>query len=788
MCILCVAQKWSHKVSTMLPWFVIPLIGLWALSQLLPPGFRLEVTSPRLACVSVLLVTLSWYEILMPQLSAWRVRRNAFLGERKRVEALEKVKLRKMATKRCRNCLTPYRDQNPSGGKFMCSHCGQISKKPVLDVPIGLSESGIAKYGIIGGLVSKSGKLWAESENGCCGSFARKGKVDNRDRNNWRVTENSYLGIFDFALKLMVSFILSIKCLWRKIFMKEVSSGERLSSKVENEATLHESRGERSRRKAEEKRQARLEKELWEEEEKKQREEVAKLVEEQRKLKHEKMKSEKECSPREDLPPQRKKEKKYRKTEKDRGSSKSNSDAEDPERRSGLPSKECGKKQEFEKRHNKVSTSNYFSGANTTRYLDRMKGSFLSSSKSFRGSRLFTMGPQTSVNAVSRINNPSGSASHVQASCALGKSSSSVANNITKTSFNKLVHPDLQTWETPKKSWKQLFTRCSTASLDSNANTSILSESNINCPPMLEIPEAPYETSPTHPFNSHANIGQASPFTSSPFSPIRKLPFEFLPEETDLFEDPLYVPDQVVLPGPVSESFVNFPSDIGTGFVPGFELENPCALKSVFAFAEANHPSPIGSPVSQPQTAEEKHPNSSQSLYTQCNHVSQFSSLNESNNSHEHGAWRMWDTPQLGHDGLGLVSGPPSWSLPIGKGVSNQEPFSPALQNRTQNPLSNENILWLQRSVGQPFSSHEEAINLSFILGENFSRNEVAYGSPKTLNGSTDGHPFNLSSTQYKIDPALYDSVEAFGNPPSLARPSHIGGPYPSPDVHWSFN
>ncbi|MCI16783.1 stress response protein NST1-like, partial [Trifolium medium] len=115
MCILCVIQKLSRRVATVLPWLVIPLIGLWALSQLLPPAFRFEITSPRLACVFVLLVTLFWYEILMPQLSAWRVRRNARLRERKRFEALEMQKLRKTATRRCRNCYNPYRDQNPGG-------------------------------------------------------------------------------------------------------------------------------------------------------------------------------------------------------------------------------------------------------------------------------------------------------------------------------------------------------------------------------------------------------------------------------------------------------------------------------------------------------------------------------------------------------------------------------------------------------------------------------------------------------------------------------------------------
>ncbi|KAI9122982.1 hypothetical protein K1719_005871 [Acacia pycnantha] len=43
----------------------------------------------------------------------------------------------------------PYRDQNPGGVRFMCSYCGHISKRPVLDllVPpgLGISNSNIVK-------------------------------------------------------------------------------------------------------------------------------------------------------------------------------------------------------------------------------------------------------------------------------------------------------------------------------------------------------------------------------------------------------------------------------------------------------------------------------------------------------------------------------------------------------------------------------------------------------------------------------------------------------------------
>eukprot|EP00249_Psilotum_nudum_P004233 c17774_g1_i2 orf=746-1333(+) len=157
MCILCVASRWSRRIVTMLPWLIIPLIILWALSQLLPPGFRFEVTSPRLACVGVLLVSLAWYEIVMPKLSSWRARRSALLKERRRIQAQEAAKWRKEATRRCRNCLTAYRDQTPGGGRFMCTYCGHVSKRPVLDIPAGSSGS----IGQVMGSISTEGGPFA---------------------------------------------------------------------------------------------------------------------------------------------------------------------------------------------------------------------------------------------------------------------------------------------------------------------------------------------------------------------------------------------------------------------------------------------------------------------------------------------------------------------------------------------------------------------------------------------------------------------------------------------------
>ncbi|KAL5698853.1 hypothetical protein ACHQM5_029834 [Ranunculus cassubicifolius] len=117
MCLLCIGQKWLRRVSTVLPWLLL----LWALSHLLPPAFRFEFTSPRIACALVVLVTIFWYEVLIPQLSSWRAMNRAKCREQERREDIEL----------CRNC----GDQNLGGGKFMCSYCGDVSEGPVLDIP-----------------------------------------------------------------------------------------------------------------------------------------------------------------------------------------------------------------------------------------------------------------------------------------------------------------------------------------------------------------------------------------------------------------------------------------------------------------------------------------------------------------------------------------------------------------------------------------------------------------------------------------------------------------------------
>ncbi|KMZ70524.1 hypothetical protein ZOSMA_19G01120 [Zostera marina] len=47
MCILCVLQEVSVKARTVLPWLVIFLSVFWAISQLLPRPFRIDMTMAR---------------------------------------------------------------------------------------------------------------------------------------------------------------------------------------------------------------------------------------------------------------------------------------------------------------------------------------------------------------------------------------------------------------------------------------------------------------------------------------------------------------------------------------------------------------------------------------------------------------------------------------------------------------------------------------------------------------------------------------------------------------------
>nr|CAD1817491.1 unnamed protein product [Ananas comosus var. bracteatus] len=707
MCILCVVQRWSRRVATMLPWLVLPLILLWAFSQLLPPGFRFEVTSPRLACVSVLLLTLFWYEILLPHLSIWRARRSARLRERRRAQALELQKLRKTATRRCRNCLTPYRDQNPPGGRFMCTCCGHVSKRPVLDIPG-------AKSGWI------CNQDWPTDGAGNWVGPDPRHWFDDRCS-----TEKSYSGAVVSAFTLLSCFFSSVGWLCRKVF--RFGSGEDgssdgdnkgLSKRGESEGNSQESRGEKARRKAEEKRQARLEKEMLEEEERKQREEVARLVEERRKLRDEKMEAEersKGATPVGERESRKEAERRRqeRRKEKDKGSSKSNSDVEDVERRS---SRESERKREFDKKGenerpnfhkgnaenaklhsmdssygNKVTTSK-------PKYFGHMADNFLTSSRGFPGNPFFRRNNQSSSAASNKVSKSAvGFNEHSyaikrdaqSAAQMLTKSSSTGDDRIGGASLNRPVSSDVQPRTTaPKKSWHHLFTGSPAVSPYPDMSSSSCQNQHGNLEPhsvkltnQRLLPNYPLDSqmgfrqsTPCHaypPINGPFSSPSFSHFTAGPMFPAIKEPGPTLiSEEPELFEDPCFDADAIALLGPVSESLDNFPLDLGTGFVSSDKTEASSALKSVSSPGEVNKPSPIESPLSRSRVSEEK--NTTIGQFSCSSKPQEFNSSNMHDSFNEQGTWQMWGTP-LAQEGLGFTGGPSSWLFPIGQNKFGQE-------------------------------------------------------------------------------------------------------------------
>ena len=134
-------------------------------------------------------------------------------------------------------------------------------------------------------------------------------------------------------------------------------------------------------------------------------------MEERRKLRDEKVEAEKDhsrssnLSKEKDRQKEAEKKRQEKRKEKDKGSSKSNSDVEELERRAGKESErkrdfdkksemdrrehqksglESGKGQNTNNAQNKnVTANNYNRGGTGTRYLDRMRGTILSSSKAF---------------------------------------------------------------------------------------------------------------------------------------------------------------------------------------------------------------------------------------------------------------------------------------------------------------------------------------------------------------------------------------------------------------------
>ncbi|XP_071697868.1 uncharacterized protein [Rutidosis leptorrhynchoides] len=763
MCILCVIQKWSRKIATMLPWIVIPLIALWLLSQFLPPAFRFEITSPRLACVIVLLVTLFWYEVLMPRLSTWRARRNARLKERKRLEAIEIQKLKKNAVRKCRNCKTPYRDQNPSGGKFNCSYCGHQSKRPATD-PLFVSPD-LGRFsgsGIFKDLVEKvwsdnnwiCGQDWLENGgNWVNGSHSLKSGNWKKNNGGFFSSGNDFFSfLVIFVSKSIAAIFLGIMWLFRKLFRISFNEDDNtsdsdvngLAKKGENGVNCNETKSEKARRKAEEKRQARLEREQLEEEERKQREEVARLVEERRKVRDEidkHINRKDKSSPRQDKKEAERK-RQEKKKERDRGSNKS--DVDELEKRA---SKELEKNRKFEDHNNnnksKIAVTNsYNQGGVGTRYLDRMKGNFFASSKTLSGGGFFGKGNTREHRSGSFLEH-SNKRDHVQPERASGKSNTHAddQNHTRPACFESQPCPP------PKRSWHQLFTR-SSPTASSTTSTNVISrpngtqqsESQSSIAPGYPVTQG-FDIPVTQALNSLPSFGN---FTSSTIGLQLSSNFtECIHEEPDIFQDPSYVPDPASStgPGPGHEAFDGFPIDLG--FLADGGPENS---------------SPYDSPVSQWST---------------------------SNENHADKGWQGWNS-KLGPDTLGLFGANQDWDLPQTTSglMSKEQELVPS--NAPGFMQATTDDLWAYRTSYGSVASNNN--HLPMNLQEGTAHNELVYGIP---NGSAINHPFQLPHgnvwAKKEQVAAAPGCVEGIGTTSALISPG--GGPYSPPNVQspWSY-
>ncbi|CAA6656948.1 unnamed protein product [Spirodela intermedia] len=651
----------------MLPWLVIPFIVLWALSQLFSPDLRFEITSPRLACVVVLLGTIFWYEILLPHLSVYRARRCARIREQQLSFAIELQKLRKTATRRCRNCLTPYRDQKPGGGKFMCSYCGHVSKRPILDIPGPPGSSGI-----LSNLIRKSGWFF----NLDCPALGRgnwDGHVNPAPR-HWvnggheqSSEEETCSRAAIFIWKLLSSVFYLTRQFYRRFlkFGSPVEDGsldtEHEGSSKEGEHVCQESKGEKARRKAEERRLARLEKEMLEEEERNKGKKDIKVEAEKESLKPLALDGSRDGRKEESD-----KRRRDRKKEKDKNSSKSNSDGEDHDSRG---KKETEKKREFARKNdnerqelcriqrvNAEVVSSVMGVANKSKSFDRMKGTSLFSSRGTNGWTLFGKNSHAASVLASKSNKPVvGSADKVQ-----WKESCSVA-------------PDLNQPSIPKKSWHQLFTRPLALSSSSDENFG----KKLDGIPEAKISDSADHKLPSHPSLNQMQCEQSLACTNDPSAngalasdsssltiyksrvPLAgELGHNFGTEEAELFQDPCFVPDPTSLIGPVSESLDDFLSDPGLDFKDDLLSDPSQILRRVCDSSDVKKPSPIESPMSRLWMSRERHIGSGS-----CSPRSQDQSAlpdNEYNNVSEQGTWQMWSS-SLCKDGLDLVGGPASW-------------------------------------------------------------------------------------------------------------------------------
>jgi len=284
-------------------------------------------------------------------------------------------------------------------------------------------------------------------------------------------------------------------------------------------------------------------------------------------------------------------------------------------------------------------------------------------------------------------------------------------------------------------------------------------------------------------------------------------------EESELFEDPCYIPDPATLLGPVSKSLHSlddFPMDLGSRFVADAKKEISPLLRNTSTDVK---PSPIEAPMSRLRLSREKPSPIGQACGSPRTRDSQNSHHDDAIHSNDQGSWQMWDTP-MGLDSLGIVGGSVNRLLPtVPNKLYKDDSMQPLAQNIMQPyiskdthvysgtsnlnnysgryhrddafiPLSTgfkDDIPWLQKNIFHESPNGDTESRLPREM------DNVAYDNP---NRSVISHPYEHFSSDRWLKPEwITPGIEEVGNT-KLSRPPPTGGLFPADqDLQsaWSF-
>eukprot|EP00899_Mesostigma_viride_P006486 jgi/Mesvir1/15839/Mv03388-RA.1 len=214
----------------------------------------------------------------------------------------EEERLRKQAIKRCRNCLAAYQHQAPFGGRYTCSACGHVSRRPALDTTHAMavpSKPPDEKGGMLNGMGDGGGSDAGSDNWDGVPALTPQVSRSNSGASNAAApacAEATSSSVLLSALEFVAKKILGRGLCERARMLDRLgrgggektglrsAGGRDVAGDAGSMASLCQrlGRGEKTRRKMEEKRAARSERQKLEDEEKQVREEVAQLVEEQR--------------------------------------------------------------------------------------------------------------------------------------------------------------------------------------------------------------------------------------------------------------------------------------------------------------------------------------------------------------------------------------------------------------------------------------------------------------------------------------------------------------------------